>query len=47
MPYSLCHHECQDAGDFLMIFSILDHIRLPRLNTNQSVSSTRMRELQA
>lgn len=39
--YSLCHHECQNTGDFC-----LDHIRLPRFDTNQLVSSTRMRLLQ-
>lgn len=37
--YSLCHHECQNSGDF----SGLDHIRLPRLDTDQLVSSMRMR----
>lgn len=34
-------------GVLILIFFILDHIRLPRLDTNQSVSSTRMRLRQA
>lgn len=39
--YSLCHHECQVTDD-----SWLDRIRLPRLDTDQLVSSPRMRFLQ-
>lgn len=46
--YSLCHHECQDAGDLFnfVVVNGLDHIRLPRLDTNQSASFARMRLLQ-
>lgn len=43
VAYSLCHHECQDSGDF----SGLDHIRLPRPDTDQLVSAVRMRRQRA